>query len=89
MLSVQTDMSIPQDVDDIRLEISAYGNLLFGNNYSLGPGKLMLPATMTILAGETASPPVLIRLIARQTGRLRTIREAVTTVPADRTALLR
>jgi len=89
MVVVQTDMPIPKDVDSIRIEISAYGNLLFGNNYGVGPGGLLIPATLAIVAGEEPAVPVHIRLISWQNNTLRTLREAVTTVPKDRIAMLR
>ncbi|HNS98228.1 MAG TPA: formylglycine-generating enzyme family protein [Polyangiaceae bacterium] len=89
MLVVQTDMPIPKDVDSIRIEISAYGNLLFGNNYAVGPSRLLIPATLAIVAGEQETLPIHIRLTSFQESRPRTLREAVTTVPKDRIGTLR
>lgn len=89
MVTVQTDMPIPKDVDSIRIEISTYGNLLFGNDYAVGSSGLLIPATLAIVAGEDPSAPVHIRLISRQKNKVRTLREAVTTVPPDRIGILR
>jgi hypothetical protein len=38
MLSVQTNMAIPKDVDQIRLETSRYGNQIFGDDYQSATG---------------------------------------------------
>lgn len=89
MIAVQTDMSIPKDVDTIRVEVTADGDMLFGNSYDVGPSGLRIPATLAVVAGEGKSRPIRIRVMARQAGKLRTLREAVTTVPQDRMATLR
>jgi hypothetical protein len=89
MLSVQTDMAIPKDVDRVRLEVSKYGNLIFGNDYQVGSGGLQVPATIALMAGDDPSAPVRIRMVVRQGGKARLQREAVTTVPPNRIALLR
>jgi hypothetical protein len=89
MVSVQTDMSIPKDVDRVRIEISSYGNLLFGNDYDVGASGLRIPATIGIVEGSNPGAPVLIRVIARQSNKLRVLREVTTTVPSKRSALLR
>ncbi|MBI3204846.1 MAG: hypothetical protein HYZ29_25140, partial [Myxococcales bacterium] len=83
MIAVQTDMSIPKDVDTIRVEVTADGDMLFGNSYDVGPSGLRIPATLAVVAGEGKSRPIRIRVMARQAGKLRTLREAVTTVPQD------
>src|SRR5437867_1203295 len=86
MLAVQTDMSLPKDVDRVRIEVIAYGSPLFANDYDVGPAGLHIPATLGIVAGNDPSTPVHIRVIARQSGKPRMLRETVTTVPADRIA---
>ncbi len=86
MLAIQTDMSLPKDVDTVRIEVSSYGSLQFGNDYQVGPAGLKIPATIGILEGEEGSTPVSIRVIARQGSTPRTLREVVTTVPSDRIA---
>jgi hypothetical protein len=92
MLSIQTDMAIPKDVDTVRIEVSAYGNLLFGNDYQVGASGLRIPATLALVAGKDPAAPVRIRVIARKggnNGKARVLREVVTTVPTDRIAMLR
>ncbi len=88
MVALQTDMSIPKDVDSIQIQVSVYGNTLFENRYDVGPSALLIPATLALVAGEE-SPPVRIQVSARQKGKLRTLREAITTIPRDRIATLR
>lgn len=89
VLAVQTDMSLPEDVDKVRIEILSFGNVQFANDYDVGPDGLHIPATLGILAGKDPSSPVTIRVLSRRQGELRTLREVVTTVPGDRTATLR
>ena len=57
MVALQTDMSIPKDVDSIQIQVSVYGNTLFENRYDVGPSALLIPATLALVAGEE-SPPV-------------------------------
>ncbi len=89
VVALQTDMSIPKDVDAVEIEISAYGNVLHKNTYDVGEGGLNIPATLTILPGEDKNPPVTIRVISYQNREARTLRKVITTVPDDREALLR
>jgi hypothetical protein len=89
ILSLQTDMSLPKDVDHIQLIITANGNSLLNNTYPVGPGGTQVPATLGILAGADPSEQVDIRVIALQNATTVVLREVLTTVPADRTALLR
>jgi hypothetical protein len=89
MLSLQTDMSIPKDIDAVWIEISKYGNTVFRNRYDVGPSGVKIPATLAVEADPGKSPPVTIRVISQQGTTTRTLREVVTTVPPDRTAMLR
>ena len=89
MLSLQTDMSIPKDIDAVWIEISKYGNTVFRNRYDVGPSGVKIPATLAVEADPGKSPPVTIRVISQQGTKTRTLREVVTTVPPDRTAMLR
>jgi hypothetical protein len=91
---VQTDMSLPKDIDSIRLEVRASGASKYDETYEdLGSnGGLLLPATMGILAPDDPATPVTIRVTARQggpkppQGKIRVLREATTTIPQDRIA---
>jgi len=89
MLSIQTDMQLPKDVSKVLIDVSVYGNKLFYNEYDVGPSGLRIPATLAIVAGKDPGTPVTIRVIALQAGKVRMLKEVVTTVPTDRIALLR
>ena len=88
MLAVSTDLEVPKDIDELSIEVLTYGAVQFSNAYDLGPPGLRLPATLGIVAGEDPAAPVTIRVVARRLGVARFLREIVTTVPADRVALL-
>ena len=89
MLAVQSDMALPKDVDEVRIEVLVYGNLLFGNTYNAGYGNLTIPATFALVAGKDPTTPVTLRVMGRQKQKTRTLREVITTVPSDRIATLR
>src|SRR5438552_4380880 len=90
MLSFQSDMSLPKDVDSVRLLITQNGVVKFDNQYAVGPSPSQtLPATLGVLPPADKGAPVRIQLSALQKGKARTLREVVTTVPGDRVALLR
>lgn len=91
MIVIQTDMSLPKDVDRARIQISAYGEFKFNEEYKqLGSdGSLKLPGTIGVVVGEDPTTPVTMRVIAYQGDTPRVLREAVSTVPADRLAQLR
>lgn len=97
VLYLQTDLSIPKDVSSIRVEVLQTGRVQFAQTYLIGPAPLLqIPATLSIVAGEKPSEPVSIRILARQVpkgadgdaGVPRVLREIVTTVPQNRSALL-
>ena len=90
MLAMQTDLELPKDVDTVRIEVTAYGKSLFAQNYAVGPGGVKIPATLGIV-GDPSSPgsPIEVRVIASQAGTYRVLRDVTTTVPPDRTAILR
>lgn len=89
MLSMQTDLSLPKDVDTVRIEVSTFGKVNFAQNYPVGPSGAKIPATLGIVAGANKAAPVRIRIIAKLGGTSRLLREAVTTVPSARIASLR
>jgi hypothetical protein len=91
MIVIQTDMALPKDVDRARIEVLAYGDHFHNEEYErLGSDEsLKLPGTLGILVGEDPSTPVTIRITAWQGANPRVLREAVSTVPANRLASLR
>src|SRR5262249_7597557 len=89
VLAVQTDVALPDAVDQIRVEVLHSGGIHFGSEYSVGGAdRLSIPATLGLLQGADPATPYLIRLIARQSGSVKMLREVTTTVPS-RIATLR
>jgi len=88
LVVIQTDMELPKDIDNIRLEITSSGVPFHADEYEdLGAsGGLKLPATIGITTPNDSSRPVTIRVIARRGKQVRVLREATTTVPDDRIA---
>ncbi|WP_437678237.1 hypothetical protein [Sorangium sp. So ce131] len=91
LVVVQTDMSVPKDIDRIRVEVLSGEEHRFDTIYELGdPAKgLELPSTLALVAGSGAAKPATLRVTAWQGATPRVLREVVTTVPTDRAAMLR
>ncbi|HSN99927.1 MAG TPA: hypothetical protein VLS89_16645, partial [Candidatus Nanopelagicales bacterium] len=93
MLVFQTDMSLPKDVDAIRLLVTLEGAVVFDETYTrLGTEEgIRLPATLGFLTPDDPSQALSLRVIATRGGEDRPVvlREVVTTVPEARTATLR
>lgn len=90
VIAVSTDMAMPQQIDNVAVQVLMRGSIVFDQNYAVGSGaqNTMIPATLTLASGSTRDP-VTIRVSGQKRGRWRTYREATTTVPVDRSALLR
>ncbi len=89
IVAIQSDMAIPKDVDSVEIEVSSYGNEVFDRFYEIGKDKLNIPGTLTLLPPDDTATPVTIRVISYKDEEPLTLRRVVTTVPADREALLR
>lgn len=92
VLSLHTDMSIPEQIDVIRVQVLTHGMRQLDVDYPVGRSDQedRIPATLTLLAGKDASQPVTIRVSGgKRNGVWRTFREVITTVPVDRQASLR
>ena len=89
MVSVQTDLSIPKDIDSIGLFVYSGGTGLNLQEYQVGEASQQLPATFGIIQGSSPDEPVRIRLTGRKNGALLLLSEVITTVPSGRLALLR
>ena len=89
MISVQTDMSLPKDFDHVGLQVSMNGVTQFADEYQVGPGNLLIPATFGVVQGSDPSQALQIRVVARKAGQLVVLRDVTTTVPSGRLALLR
>lgn len=93
MLAVQTDMSLPKDIDTIRIQVATEGVLKFDRDYtSLGSidGQIRLPGTLALVAPEKADAAVTVTVSAYGGAprNVRVVRQVVTTVPQDRIAAL-
>lgn len=90
MLAVSTNMQAPKDIDAVGLRITSDGVPIFDDTRQVAPdGEVRFPATLAILASANPRAVVKIRLVAFRGGEGRILRDAVTTVPRDRVALLR
>jgi hypothetical protein len=92
-LALQSDMSLPKDVDSIRIQILVQGRPHFDSSYVVGTRRTdaKMPATLAIVAGDDPSVPVEIRVLAfRNNGsEVRTLNKTITTIPESRNAILR
>jgi hypothetical protein len=89
VVTLQTDLTLPRDVDKVRIEVLQGANVLFMHDYDVGPDGARIPATLGVVDPNNSGKPVQVRVIARQKGTLRVLRRATTTIPAERTAMLR
>jgi hypothetical protein len=91
MLAISADVQMPKDVTEVGVQVrDSSRTVLFERWYSVhaAPSGAKLPATLALEPG-TADGPVQIRLVARQGLRTLALKEAETTLPRQRTALLR
>ncbi|MCA9623335.1 MAG: hypothetical protein KC731_30150 [Myxococcales bacterium] len=94
VVAVQTDVHLPKDIDTIRIEVTSEGVPKFRNDYErLGTEEapFLLPGTITLVASD--NPGDVVRTIVSgrtggSEGKLRMVREVVTTVPEGRSATL-
>jgi hypothetical protein len=90
VVAIQTDLSIPRNVDTIRLQVISQGVTEYDQSFPVypgGPAGVKLPATLGVVAGD-AGAPVLIRAIAISNHQASILREATVQVPTNRTALM-
>lgn len=92
MFVFQTDMALPKDIDAVRVLVTLEGAVVFDETYRrLGSEEgIRLPATLGFLTPDDPTQALHLRLIATQGGddNVRLLRQVVTTVPEDRTAML-
>ncbi|WP_438020015.1 hypothetical protein WMF18_13515 [Sorangium sp. So ce315] len=92
MVVFQTDMSLPKDIDTVRVEATLDGSVVYDQTFErLGSeGSIRLPATLGFLASDDPTQALRVRVIASRGGAegVRLLREVVTTVPEGRTATL-
>jgi hypothetical protein len=77
---LQSDMSIPKDIDHVLLQVTQDGHLLLEVNRDVGPGQLLLPAAFEVKSTGDSSPAA-IHTVAYKSGQPRVRRDAVTPIP--------
>jgi len=89
VVEVVTDMSLPKDIDAVRVQILGTNGVTYNDQtYTVGPSGLHIPATIGVLAGSPTDT-ALVRVTAIHGGTALILREATSEVPANRQALLR
>jgi len=96
ILAIKTDMSLPKDIDRIRIVVTYAdtNGVVFANTYSpIGEAPIRLPATLSLVAAEEVNRPIRVKVLAFRGGNqedpvIRVIRDSVTTVPKDRVVTL-
>ena len=93
MIVLQTDLSLPKDVNKVTIEVLVRGDRRHFNTFEkLGDASsLQIPASLglTLDVGTDASTPVTFRVTAFQDGKARVLREVVTTIPEGRLVALK
>jgi len=91
VIAIDTDMALPDQIDSIELVVTSRGQILEDVPLAVGPGlnSQPIPATLTLVAGPDPSATATIQVIGWKGMTQRTLRQATTTIPADRTGILR
>ncbi len=91
MLALQSDMALPEDVDQVRIQVSVQGATRFDQTYVVGSDRTAakMPSTLGLVAGDDPSEPVEIRVLGLRGGRARTLNKTITTIPESRIVMLR
>jgi hypothetical protein len=85
---VESDLSLPKDIDRIRVEVSQSGKMLFSAERKVGAGELLIPAEFRVDATGN-DKPVLVRGLAFLGDKARIERSAITPIPNSRLVMLR
>jgi hypothetical protein len=91
MLALQSDMSLPDDVDQVRIQVSVQGATRFDQTYAVGAERTAnkMPSTLGLVVSDDPSESVEIRVLGLNAGQARTLNKTITTIPEDRIAMLR
>ena len=85
---LESDMSIPKDIDHVRLTVRQQGRSLLDVDRDVGPNALLMPASFEVKSsGDDA--PATIQAIAYKSGQPRVERDAVTPIPRTHVGELR
>ncbi len=90
VVAVSTDVSIPKDIDTIRMQVLSNGAFVYDNAFAVFPGEdgVKIPVTLGVVAGSDPTAKVVVRVMAISHNVALVLREATVQVPTDRTALL-
>jgi hypothetical protein len=92
MVILQTDMSLPKDVTQVKILVKRGGTPYHDKNYIIAPGEdwvTKLPATLAVVASvEDPTPRVEVTVVGLRRAEARVFAQAVTTIPERRTATL-
>ncbi len=92
MVVLQTDMSLPKDVTQVKILVKRGGKPYHDKNYIIAPGEnwvSKLPATLAVVAAvDDPTPPVEVTVVGLRKAEARVFAQAVTTIPERRTATL-
>ena len=93
MVVLQTDLSLPKDVNKVTIEVLVRGDRRHFNTFEkLGEeGSLQIPASLgiTLDEGTDLSTPFTFRVTGYQGTTARVLREVITTIPKDRLVALK
>src|SRR5687768_1291182 len=91
MLALQSDMALPEDVDQVRIQVSVQGATRFDQTYVVGSDRTAakMPSTLGLVASDDPSEPVEIRVLGLRGRQARTLSKTITTIPDSRIAMLR
>jgi hypothetical protein len=90
ILAISTDMQTPKDIDIVSVFVSTDSVPKLDFLGRIGPnGTVTLPSTLAIVEPDDPNAQVRIRVTAFQEQKARVLRDVLTTVPHQRTALLR
>jgi hypothetical protein len=97
VVALDTDVKVPENVDGIGIAISVDNVTRYSRLFAIDPAieqanhvrVVKLPATVAVIAPNEGSPVVNVRAVAFWRGEARIVRDAITTIPHERTAVLR
>ena len=88
VVAIDTDMSMPKDIDEVRLEVTQGATKLFQHSQQLDENAAALPLEIQV-PDANDSAPVLVRALGVKDGEVRVERSAITTVPTAYLGYLR
>ena len=94
IVTLDTDMALPEQVDTLHIEVISGGKIWHQQQYPVGlRTENSIPATLDVTSGSDEALPVTVRVAGSKATvkglEWRTFRETITTVPTDRIANLR